>query len=39
MPSNRPKDIAFHQALHDPDTRAEYIRREETFSFLFFCAT
>ncbi|KAI0327762.1 hypothetical protein GY45DRAFT_1256320 [Cubamyces sp. BRFM 1775] len=25
-PSNRPKDIAFHQALHDPDTRAEYIR-------------
>ncbi|CDO71342.1 hypothetical protein BN946_scf184908.g100 [Trametes cinnabarina] len=25
-PSQRPKDIAFHQALHDPDTRAEYIR-------------
>ncbi|KAI9001428.1 hypothetical protein BD414DRAFT_405968 [Trametes punicea] len=25
-PSKRPKDIAFHQALHDPDTRAEYIR-------------
>ncbi|KAI0638045.1 hypothetical protein C8Q77DRAFT_1214962 [Trametes polyzona] len=26
VPSNRPKDIAFHQALLDPDTRAEYIR-------------
>ncbi|KAI0677108.1 hypothetical protein C8Q78DRAFT_959803 [Trametes maxima] len=24
--SNRPKDVAFHQALQDPDTRAEYIR-------------
>ncbi|KAI0824784.1 hypothetical protein BC628DRAFT_1444432 [Trametes gibbosa] len=23
---NRPRDVAFHQALHDPDTRAEYIR-------------
>ncbi|TFK87060.1 hypothetical protein K466DRAFT_576027 [Polyporus arcularius HHB13444] len=23
---NRPKDVAFHQALQDPDTRAEYIR-------------
>lgn len=26
-PVNKAKDVAFHQALHDPDTRAEYIRR------------
>ena len=24
---NKAKDVAFHQALQDPDTRAEYIRR------------
>lgn len=27
------KDVAFHQALNDPDTRAEYIRRECWFLF------
>ncbi|KAI0353517.1 hypothetical protein OH77DRAFT_1497233 [Trametes cingulata] len=26
VPSNRPKDVTFQQALLDPDTRAEYIR-------------
>ena len=26
-PSNKAKDVPFHQALQDPDTRAEYIRR------------
>ncbi|KAI0751641.1 hypothetical protein C8Q80DRAFT_1310107 [Daedaleopsis nitida] len=25
-PSSKVNDVAFHQALHDPDTRAEYIR-------------
>ena len=26
-PGNKAKDVPFHQALQDPDTRAEYIRR------------
>ncbi|KAI0796795.1 hypothetical protein C8Q75DRAFT_710102 [Abortiporus biennis] len=26
MPSSRSKDIGFHEAVHEPDTRAEYIR-------------
>lgn len=25
--SSKPKDISFYEALKDPDTRAEYIRR------------
>jgi hypothetical protein len=25
--SSKPKDVPFYQALNDPDTRAEYIRR------------
>ena len=28
QPDVKSRDIDFHQALHDPDTRAEYIRRE-----------
>ena len=27
------KDLPFYQALNDPDTRAEYIRRETIFKF------
>ncbi|KAI6035361.1 ras GTPase-activating protein [Pisolithus orientalis] len=26
VPSNKPKDVPFYEALEDPDTRAEYIR-------------
>lgn len=28
VPSTQPKNIPFREALQDPDTRAEYIRRE-----------
>jgi Ras GTPase-activating-like protein IQGAP2/3 len=28
LPSNKPKNLPFREALQDPDTRAEYIRRE-----------
>lgn len=27
VPSKRPKDVSFREALQDPDTRGEYIRR------------
>lgn len=33
QPNVKAKDIAFHQALHDPDTRAEYIRRKSQSNF------
>lgn len=27
MMSSKPKDVSFHEALNDPETRAEFIRR------------
>ena len=35
--SSEPKDVPFYQALNDPDTRAEYIRR--MLSDFSFCVT
>jgi Ras GTPase-activating-like protein IQGAP2/3 len=32
--SSKPKDVPFYQALNDPDTRAEYIRRVYFLSFI-----
>lgn len=28
MKSNKPKDVTFHQAVDDPETRGEFIRRQ-----------
>lgn len=28
VPSKKPKEVSFREALQDPDTRGEYIRRK-----------
>ncbi|KAM5540380.1 hypothetical protein V8D89_005838 [Ganoderma adspersum] len=33
VPNNKAKDIPFHQALQDPDTRAEYIRHMQVLQW------
>jgi hypothetical protein len=35
IPSSKPKDIPFYQALNDPETRTIYIRRKHVFFSLF----
>ncbi|KAG8975006.1 hypothetical protein FRB90_009666, partial [Tulasnella sp. 427] len=34
QPSQRPKDVSFHQAVEDPETRAQFIRHLQKLHFL-----